>query len=67
MIPTNVIVYAIVTAIAIFFLVKDLLSDYSGGSIAQFKKDKGELGIPGGLTIVLWIIISAIWGGIFWW
>jgi hypothetical protein len=30
-------------------------------------KKKGEIGCEGIFAIILWILYTLIWGGIFWW
>jgi len=60
-------VYAIITAIALVYILFDVFREYGGGGYFSSRKYKGQLGFPSAIMIILWFIFSLIWGGFFWW
>lgn len=60
------LIYLCISVGFIVWLLYDLFDSYSGGLFSSAKV-KGELSVSGAVAIILWIVVTAIWGGAFWW
>lgn len=66
MIHWSTVVYIIVMILLVIWWLKDFLDGNSGGGLWSHGRRK-ESGIEGIIAIILIIVFTLIWGGIFWW
>jgi hypothetical protein len=65
-IKINLAVYFAITLLFAVWFLSDFFKSWNGGNFTPGKAT-WEVGFSGILSIVLWVIFSLIWGGIFWW
>jgi hypothetical protein len=63
MIRISTLIFIVVTVVFVMWFFRDLFMPANG----IITKKKGEIGCEGIFAIILWILYTLIWGGIFWW
>ena len=69
MIHWSTLIYIIIALLAIALILKDIMNPETG-AFNLMGGPSGHSGTPGLITaivVILFILITGIWGGIFWW
>ena len=65
-IPVQLAVYLGITIGFMIGFFIDLFKTEQGGNFYSGKRS-GEMGLIGILSFFVWLVFTAIWGGVFWW
>lgn len=63
MVRLSTLIFVVVTVLFVLWFFRDFYLPAHG----IINKNSGEIGCEGAFAIILWILFTLIWGGIFWW
>ena len=62
----DTVIYSVFTLAMLTWFFIDLFTKRPGSAFLSGKR-KGEMGLLTLAILIIWIIFTVIWGGIFWW